>query len=80
VGVRPEHFDIVPKDGTWTGKVIYSENLGSDSYIYVDIGATDPIIVRQDGKSNYHSGDQLNFSPRGEHFYRFDEAGRPLVH
>jgi multiple sugar transport system ATP-binding protein len=79
VGVRPEHFDITPS-GAWSGKVVYSENLGSDSYIYVDIGGTDPVIVRQQGKSAYHSGDQLSFSPRGEMFHRFDESGKPLVH
>jgi multiple sugar transport system ATP-binding protein len=79
VGVRSEHLEIVPK-GAWTGKVIYSENLGSDSYIYVDIGAGDPIIVRQPGKASYHSGDQLSFSPRGNEFHRFDESGRPMMH
>jgi multiple sugar transport system ATP-binding protein len=79
VGVRPEHLDVTPS-GTWTGKVVYSENLGSDSYIYVDIGAEDPIIVRQQGKSSYHAGDDLSFSPRGEAFLRFDQDGRPLAH
>ena len=28
VGVRSEHIDVVPNNGTWSGKVIYSENLG----------------------------------------------------
>jgi multiple sugar transport system ATP-binding protein len=79
VGVRPEHFEIAP-GGTWGGKVVYSENLGSDSYIYVDIGAEQPIIVRQEGKSSYHAGDALSFSPRGEQFLRFDEAGKPMMH
>ena len=79
VGVRSEHLDIV-NDGAWTGKVIYSENLGSDSYIYVDIGSGEPVVVRQPGKASYHSGDQLSFSPRGEMFHRFDEAGKPMVH
>jgi multiple sugar transport system ATP-binding protein len=79
VGVRPEHFDIAAS-GAWSGKVVYSENLGSDSYIYVDIGETDPVIVRQQGKSSYHAGDQLSFSPRGEMFHRFDEGGKPLMH
>ncbi len=79
VGVRSEHIDIVP-NGAWSGKVIYSENLGSDSYVYVDIGATDPVVVRQPGKASYHSGDQLSFSPRGNLFYRFDDAGKPLLH
>jgi multiple sugar transport system ATP-binding protein len=79
VGVRSEHIDIGPQ-GTWSGKVIHSENLGSDSYVYVDIGATEPIIVRQPGRASFHPGDALSFSPRGDMFYRFDGAGQPLVH
>ena len=79
VGVRPEHLDIAA-DGAWNGKVVHSENLGSDSYIYVDIGAEDPVIVRQTGKATYHTGDQLNFSPRGDMFHRFDESGKPMTH
>ncbi|HQZ13833.1 MAG TPA: ABC transporter ATP-binding protein [Devosia sp.] len=80
VGVRPEHLEIKPADGAWSGKVIYSENLGSDSYIYVDIGAGEPVIVRQEGKSSYHTGDQLSFGPKGRNFHRFDDAGKPLAH
>jgi len=80
VGVRPEDIEIAPGGGTWTGKVIYSENLGSDSYVYVDIGAGDPVIVRQAGKATYQSGDTLSFSPRGETFHRFDAAGQPVLH
>jgi multiple sugar transport system ATP-binding protein len=80
VGIRAEHLDITPGAGAWSGKVIYSENLGSDSYIYVDIGSGEPVVVRQPGKASYHSGDQLSFSPRGEMFHRFDEAGKPVMH
>ena len=80
VGVRSEHIDVVPRDGTWTGKVIYSENLGSDSYIYVDIGSGEPVVVRQPGKASYRAGDALSFSPRGQMFHRFDDSGRPMMH
>jgi len=80
VGVRSEHIEIAPKDGVWSGKVIYSENLGSDSYLYVDIGAGEPVIVRQPGKATYKSGDALSFSPRGDAFLRFDAQGEPLLH
>jgi multiple sugar transport system ATP-binding protein len=79
VGVRSEHIDIA-KDGKWSGKVIYSENLGSDSYIYVDIGETEPVVVRQPGKADYRPGDTLSFSPRGDLFHRFDDSGRPMMH
>jgi multiple sugar transport system ATP-binding protein len=78
VGVRSEHIDVTP-GGTWSGKVIHSENLGSDSYIYVDVGGTDPIVVRQPGTASYSPGDALSFSPRANLFYRFDESGRPLM-
>jgi multiple sugar transport system ATP-binding protein len=80
VGVRSEHIDVVPSNGTWNGKVIYSENLGSDSYIYVDIGSTEPVVVRQPGKAEVHAGDSLSFSPRGNMFHRFDDSGKPLLH
>ena len=80
VGVRSEHIDITPQSGTWTGRVIHLENVGSDSYIYVDIGSDEPVIVRQPGKAAYHAGDQLSFSPRGDMFHRFDESGRPMLH
>jgi multiple sugar transport system ATP-binding protein len=79
VGVRPEHLEIT-SSGNWSGKVVYSENLGSDSYIYVDIGAEDPVIVRQQGKSTYHAGDTLTLAPVGEMFHRFDKDGHPIAH
>ncbi len=79
VGVRSEHIDIVPQ-GTWSGKVIHSENLGSDSYIYVDVGATEPVVVRQAGSASYHAGDPLSFSPRTDAIHRFDKGGEPLLH
>ena len=79
VGVRPEHMEIVPNGkGVWSGKVIYSEDLGSDSFIYVDIGEEDAVIVRQDGKTPYHSGDTISFAPKGDLYHRFDEAGSPI--
>ncbi len=79
VGVRPEHLEIRNGDGAWSGEVIYSENLGSDSFIYIDMGAEEPVIVRQEGKSNFHAGDKLSFSPREKMFHRFDDSGRPMA-
>jgi len=80
LGVRPEHFAIETNGaGAWNGKVIHSEVLGAESYIYVDIGMDEPAIVREDGKSKYHPGDQISFSPKEEMFHRFDENGRPIA-
>jgi len=77
VGVRAEHIDVVADGGAWDGTVIYSENLGSDNYLYVDIGASEPLIIRQSGRSRYQTGDHLSFSPQGNAFFRFDAQGLP---
>ena len=80
VGVRPEHMEIVPAGkGVWSGKVIYSEDLGSDSFIYVDIGEEDAIIIRQEGKTPYKSGAQISFAPKGDLYHLFDKAGKPMT-
>ncbi|WMT91446.1 ABC transporter ATP-binding protein [Pelagibacterium sp. H642] len=79
VGVRPEHMEIAPNGtGNWSGKVIYSEDLGSDSYIYVDIGEEEAVIIRQDGKAPYRSGDTVSFRPKGDLYHLFDASGAPL--
>ena len=77
VGVRPEHLEIAT-DGIWTGDVVYSENLGSDTYIYVNVGADEPIIIRLEGKSDYGSGDTIRFAPKNKNYHLFDEQGVPI--
>jgi multiple sugar transport system ATP-binding protein len=80
VGVRPEHLEIVKTGGAWSGKVVHSEVLGSESYIYVKMeGLEEPAILRQEGKSVHHPGDVLSFSPRGNLFHRFDASGEPMA-
>ena len=77
IGVRAEHFDIVKK-GQWSGKIVHLENLGADSFVYVDVGAEFPIVVRQAGQSFYKLGEKLSISPKEGHVYRFDENGKPI--
>jgi multiple sugar transport system ATP-binding protein len=77
IGIRPE--DIVMNDnGIWRGKVIYSENLGSDNFVFVDIGAAEPLIVRQPGQTDLTPGETFNTSPVEGKFHSFDEYGARL--
>ena len=47
LGIRAEHIEIVDAaDTEWTGKVVHAEDLGSDNYLFVDIGSPPPIIPR----------------------------------
>src|SRR5699024_6309431 len=47
LGIRGEHLTVA-SDGIWEGKVIHTENLGADSYVYLDMGEAEPIVVRMD--------------------------------
>jgi ABC-type sugar transport systems, ATPase components len=79
VGVRGEHLVVKPSDGVWSGSVIHSENLGSDSYIYVDIGSDEPVVVREDGGKKHQSGEQVQIAPMDAALvHRFDNAGKPI--
>ena len=82
VGVRPEHLQLANGDAAWRGKVIYSENLGADSYIYVDMGdgLDEPIIVRQQGKSFHAAGEEVGFAPQDNLYHLFDKDGHPVAH
>jgi multiple sugar transport system ATP-binding protein len=78
IGVRGEHMVVKPSDGLWSGTVIHTENLGSDSYVYLDMGTEEPVVVRLDGPNNYHSGDVVQVSPMEDKIHRFDGAGKPI--
>lgn len=78
VGVRSEHLDIVSADGAWKGKVIHTEELGSDTYVYADIGAGEPIIVRQPGTAGVTPGSEIALAPRDNLYHRFDAQGHPI--
>ncbi len=77
VGVRSEHLQIV-KDGVWSGKVIHSENLGSDSFVYIEVGAEVPVVLRQAGKPTCKTGDVVSFSPLTGQVHLFNAGGKPI--
>ncbi len=65
LGIRSEHIDIVDDgEAEWTGTVIHAEDLGSDNYLFVEIGAPEPLIVRRPGKLHHTNGTRLNLRPQ----------------
>ena len=79
VGVRPEHLDVVDSGGTWSGKVIHTEKLGADSFLYVDMGLDEPMTVRENGTTKYNSGDMVSVKPIDGKVHRFGADGRPVA-
>ena len=78
LGVRPEHIDIKTSDGLWSGKVIHAEILGSDSFLFCDIGANAPVIVRENGKTDLAAGSDIHLSPMEGQIHRFNAQGKPI--
>ncbi|TPP06675.1 ABC transporter ATP-binding protein [Rhizobium glycinendophyticum] len=77
IGIRAEHLSI-EQDGRWRGSVVHSEMLGSDSYVYVDIGTSEPIVVRQEGTATLKPGETVALSPIEQELHRFDRDGRAI--
>jgi multiple sugar transport system ATP-binding protein len=80
VGVRPEHLEIVGREGgRWTGTAVHSESLGADSFVYLDIGDEDLLTVRLPGTEQVAAGTTLSVSPRSNHYYLFNAVGRAVA-
>jgi multiple sugar transport system ATP-binding protein len=51
-GIRPEHIALSHDAGDWTGRVILTERLGSDTFVHVDVEGVGPVNVRVEGRSD----------------------------
>ena len=78
LGIRSEHIDVGGDSPVWTGTVMHTEDLGSDHYLFVDIGSDEPVIVRRPGKTDIALGSELGISPQAGNLHRFDADGRPI--
>jgi multiple sugar transport system ATP-binding protein len=76
IGVRPEHIDVSDTSGEWTGKVMVSEHLGSDTFFHVtDTGLAETMTVRTNGEVGFKHGDTIHMTPRPEFLHKFDGNG-----
>ena len=79
IGVRPEHITIATDGSGWSGEIVHSEMLGSDSYVYVEIGAGEPVVVREEGVTGRKAGERIAIAPDAAQIHRFDAEGRTLA-
>jgi multiple sugar transport system ATP-binding protein len=78
IGVRPEHIDLSRESGNWSGKVVVSEHLGSDTFLHVSVDGIGTITVRADGEFNARHGDKVFLTPQADKIHRFGEDGKAL--
>ncbi|QNK57269.1 ABC transporter ATP-binding protein [Paenibacillus sp. PAMC21692] len=85
LGVRPEHIRIggaagQPFVGTAQGRIEMMEQMGADTYLFVDINERANIIVRTEAHSGLTVGDSIEVGFRMERVHLFDaEQGHNLV-
>ena len=79
VGVRPEHLRADGSgDAVLSGRVITIERLGSESYLYVDAGGKEPLVVKSEAASPLKAGDTLRIGVPSAACYLFDGQGTCL--
>jgi multiple sugar transport system ATP-binding protein len=75
LGVRPEHMTLCdPKQGMLAGKVMVTEYLGSEQYVYVDCGFEDVITVRIDPAEECTVGSDVGLMLAQDALHLFDEG------
>jgi multiple sugar transport system ATP-binding protein len=78
IGIRPEHLDVV-RDGEWSGQVILSEHLGSDTFLKVAADGLGSITVRGGGEDMHNPGDRITLSPQAGKLHRFGPDGKAMA-
>ncbi len=77
LGVRPENLRLAAGGDTiFGGSLLYAENLGEVTLLYVDIGnGAEPIIAKLDGSVIFERGAEVGLTAAAEHFHLFDANG-----
>ncbi|HCQ64660.1 MAG TPA: sugar ABC transporter ATP-binding protein [Rhodobacteraceae bacterium] len=78
-GIRPEHIALSDERGDWSGRVVLTERLGSDTFVHVEVKGVGPVNVRVEGRADFASGETVYLSPDPASVHLFDPQGRPVV-
>ena len=76
IGVRPEHLRADGSgDGRVSGTVVTAEQLGAESWIYLDIGQPDLLVVKAGADSGAKPGETMSVGVPAGACYLFDKEG-----
>lgn len=76
-GIRPEHVKISRTGGKWSGPVILVEQLGSDTFVHVEVPNIGIINARIPESEAFKLGETLFLNPDSERVHLFDDDGMP---
>jgi len=82
IGIRPEHLILQsPSKASFTGKLTYKENLGSDVFLHLDIGAINQkVVIRTEPQESNSSkiGETVSFGANENKYLVFNENGKRI--
>jgi multiple sugar transport system ATP-binding protein len=78
VGLRPEHMKV-NADGPIHGTLKHFEQLGNETFAYIDAGAMGEMTARIEGNMDLHAGQSIAMGFGAEHLYKFDAAGKRIA-
>jgi ABC-type sugar transport system ATPase subunit len=77
VGVRPEHVQLGGGgELTLEGRAVTVERLGAESFVYLDIGQDEPLVVKVPGETGVKPGEAVPVGVPAAALYLFDADGR----
>ena len=80
LGLRPEHLlEGGGGDAQVTGKAVAVEHLGGETYVYLERGGAEPLVVKTAGDSKARVDDLLPVGIPATACYLFDQDGRALA-
>jgi ABC-type sugar transport system ATPase subunit len=82
IGVRPEHLELCAPGSAnaLDGKIVMTEHLGSDTYVYVALGGTEEtVVVRLNGERSINQGEHVGVSVNPDAVHVFSADGQTLV-
>ena len=80
VGLRPEHLRAGGGgDAELKGKVIAVEHLGGETYVYLERGQGDPLVVKAEGNCAAQVDDVMPVGVPASACYLFDDQGQALA-
>ena len=80
LGLRPEHLLAGGGgDAEISGKAVAVEHLGGETYVYLERGGADPLVVKTAGDSKARVDDLLPVGVPAAACYLFDQDGRAFA-
>jgi multiple sugar transport system ATP-binding protein len=80
LGLRPEHLVMGGGgDAQLSGKVITVEHLGGETFVYLERGGGEPLVVKAEGSATAQVDERLPIGVPASACYLFDQEGRAFA-